>query len=709
MKSRGTIKNRSAAPIQVTAEQLLREAKERGLDDAPPVPTQFITDKEELSQFQQSKRKDFEDQIRRQRQHIGTWCRYGLWEASQKEFERARSVFERALDVDYRQPTLWLKYADMEMKAKFVNHARNVWDRAVTLHPRLDTFWFKYTYMEELVGAVDNARQVFERWMQWEPDDTAWFSFIKFEMRQSQLERARALYERYIAQLPTARAYLKYARWEEQNHQKALSRKLYERSLVELHPFERTEKLLTNFARFEERCKEFERARVVYQYAISQASTLSTEEKGNEEVTELKKEFIAFEKRHGNKALIEDALVQQRREVYEDKLQANRYDYDTWFDYIQLEEAEGVGNGVMNDNTERVRAVYARAKACVPLLKEKKYWRRYIFLWINHAIYEELAEKDLDGAAAVYQECLDKVVPHADFTFGKIWMMAAHLEVRRKDLTAARKLLGTAIGMTKKTNVFKGYIELEQQMGEVDRCRNIYTKFVEASPYSFAAWNAFAQLEISVGEVARARAIFEVAVQVEDMDSPEMVWKNYIDFEMQEGEGVNVRELYVRLLAKTSHVKVWISYATFEADNAVAAPKESDGDDGQTTVVVDVERRREGFAASREVYQKGYTAMKEGGFKEERLMLLEAWRDMERVAVHSGSDCGSVEQIASVEEKFPKKIKMKRDPSVPGNEHLSEFFFDYVFPDDEQKIVGMKILEKAMQWKKIAEAFGGGQ
>ena len=54
--------------------------------------------------YQQTKRKDFEDQIRRQRQVlnivfnlylnisklIGIWCKYGLWEASQKEFERAR-------------------------------------------------------------------------------------------------------------------------------------------------------------------------------------------------------------------------------------------------------------------------------------------------------------------------------------------------------------------------------------------------------------------------------------------------------------------------------------------------------------------------------------------------------------------------------------------------------------------------------------------
>ena len=91
------VKNRAPAPIQITAEQLLREAKERGLEDVPKAPKQFITDKEELLQYQNAKRKDFEDQIRRNRHHIGIWCRYALWEATLKEFERSRSVFERAL------------------------------------------------------------------------------------------------------------------------------------------------------------------------------------------------------------------------------------------------------------------------------------------------------------------------------------------------------------------------------------------------------------------------------------------------------------------------------------------------------------------------------------------------------------------------------------------------------------------------------------
>jgi crooked neck len=65
---------------------------------------------------------------------------------------------DRAIDVEYRNPTIWLRYAEMEMKHKFVNHARNVWDRAVSLLPRIDQFWYKYTYMEEMVGNVAAAR-----------------------------------------------------------------------------------------------------------------------------------------------------------------------------------------------------------------------------------------------------------------------------------------------------------------------------------------------------------------------------------------------------------------------------------------------------------------------------------------------------------------------------------------------------------------------
>lgn len=424
-----SVKNRAPAPIQITAEQLLREAKERKLEEAPKAPKQFIADNEELQLYRQGKRKDFEDQIRRQRQHLGTWCKYALWEASQKEFERARSVFERALSVDYRSQVVWFKYAEMEMKNQFINHARNVWDRAVTLLPRVDNFWYKYTYMEEMAGAPEQARQVFERWMKWEPDDLAWGAYIKFEMRQNEVGRARGLFERYITALPTCRAYLKFARWEERQNQRAFARTVYERALVEIPEAEPREGLMTAFARYEERCKEFDRARAIYKFALENTS--------REESPELYAEYSSFEKRHGDRTAIEEVVVAKKRTEYEAAVAADSYNYDAWFDYLRLEEAEG--------DIARTRALYERAVACRPPIPQKRFWRRYIFLWINYAIFEELTCEDVARTRAVYKACLESI-PHKSFTFGKIWLMAAHFEVRQKDLAAARKLLGRAIG-----------------------------------------------------------------------------------------------------------------------------------------------------------------------------------------------------------------------------------------------------------------------
>lgn len=46
------VKNKSAAELQITAEQLLREAKERQLEIVPPPPKQKIQDAAELADFQ---------------------------------------------------------------------------------------------------------------------------------------------------------------------------------------------------------------------------------------------------------------------------------------------------------------------------------------------------------------------------------------------------------------------------------------------------------------------------------------------------------------------------------------------------------------------------------------------------------------------------------------------------------------------------------
>lgn len=54
-----------------------------------------------------------------------TSAQYAQWEEAQKDYRRARSVWERCLNIggNSRQASLWLKYAEMEMRGKYVGTA----------------------------------------------------------------------------------------------------------------------------------------------------------------------------------------------------------------------------------------------------------------------------------------------------------------------------------------------------------------------------------------------------------------------------------------------------------------------------------------------------------------------------------------------------------------------------------------------------------
>ena len=101
------------------------------------------------------------------------------------------------------------------MKNKNINRARNIFDRAVQILPRVDTFWYKYTYMEELLENVAGARQVFERWMAWEPTEEAWMAYIKFEQRYKETEKAQQVFQRFVQVHSEPKNWLKWAKFEE--------------------------------------------------------------------------------------------------------------------------------------------------------------------------------------------------------------------------------------------------------------------------------------------------------------------------------------------------------------------------------------------------------------------------------------------------------------------------------------------------------------
>lgn len=72
------IKNKEAAVVQITADQILKDAEiHRPIALRPPV--QRIMDEKELHVYKQEKRREFEDKLRRQRYNLSVWVRYGQW------------------------------------------------------------------------------------------------------------------------------------------------------------------------------------------------------------------------------------------------------------------------------------------------------------------------------------------------------------------------------------------------------------------------------------------------------------------------------------------------------------------------------------------------------------------------------------------------------------------------------------------------------
>lgn len=675
------VKNKAAAPQQISAEQLLREAVDRQ-EGSITAPTQRFADLEELHEFQGRKRKEFEDYVRRNRLNMGNWMRYAAWELEQKEYRRARSVFERALDVEPTNVQLWVRYVEAEMKERNINHARNLLDRAVTILPRVDKLWYKYVYMEEMLGNVAGTRAVFERWMSWEPDEAAWSAYIKLETRYGEYERARGVFERFTIVHPEPRNWIKWSRFEEENGTSDLVREVFGMAIETLGDEFMDEKLFIAYARFESKLKEYERARAIYKYALDRMPRSKS--------AILHKQYTTFEKQFGDREGVEDVVLSKRRVMYEQEVSENPQSYDSWIDYARLEES--------SHDPERVRDVYERAIAQIPPSNEKRHWRRYIYLWIFYALYEEMETRDDTRASQIYAEAI-KLIPHKQFTSAKLWLLKSHFELRQSNLIAARKTLGAAIGMCPKNKLFRAYIEQELKLFEFVRCRQLYEKWIEWDSGNCQAWIKFAELERGLDDLERCRAIFELAVQQPVLDMPELLWKAYIDFEEEEGEYERTRKLYERLLQRTQHVKVWISYAHFEVNvpDSDAVEEEEEEEEEQTTIS-DAAKTR-----ARSIFTRANDLFKQNEQTEDRVALLQAWKGFEDAH-------GSAAEKEKLEGMMPRRVKKRRRL----DDDSFEEFMDYVFPADEAEgATGAgkmgKLMAAARAWKKAQEEGDGGE
>merc|ERR1712228_296916 len=498
------------------------------------------------------------------------------------------------------------------------------------------------------------------------PPQKAWMSYIELEMRSigskaDKLNRCRKIYDRFIAAHGDEAAFIKYAEWEYKKSKNAeLARNIYEQAIAQLDVDDFSPAFFSSFCFFEVCCKEYERARAIYKYSLDHVPKYKA--------GELFEQYMLFEKRYGDKQSIDLVITNKKRFEYEEELRQNETNYDLWFDYIKLEEQ----NLSDSSSMDSIREIYERAIAQTPpIVTDKRYWKRYIYLWIKYAIFEELIAKNIERARAVYASCL-KIIPHKNFTFGKVWIMFSHFEIRQNDMNAARSILGEACGRCPKQNVFNAYIQIEFELGEFNRCRKIYEKMLECFPSHSRSWNDYALLEDKLDEYERAKSIYELGISQNVLDEPQDLWFKYIVFETARKNHANVRKLFERLLNKTQHVRVWINFAQFEAQ------------------INEPQRARNVFVR----------AENDNGIRSEseaRCMLLEAWNQFEAI-------WGNEEQQNNIKAKQPHRIKKRRAiQSSDGTEAGYEEYYDYRFPDDQkQKDSLNSLLERAKKWKQKA-------
>lgn len=648
---------------QISADQILREVYEKRKVVKPATKVDIL-DLEELHEYQRRKRSEYETYLKRNRLDMGQWIRYAQFEIEQHDIRRARSVFERGLLVDSGYVQLWVRYIDTEVKLKFINHARNLLDRAINMLPRVDKFWYKYLLMEESLGNLNIVRSLFTKWISLEPNVSAWDSFIDFESRQESWENAREVYSRYILVHPSAATWLKWVHFETTHGDVASVRKVYELAVDTLSSFQTNERidelinLVISFAAWESSQQEFERARSLYTIGIQMWPQSQA----------LKDSMLNFEKRFGSIASAEESVIFKRRRRYEDRLQENSRDYDTWWLYLNIVE-ENFRNELPNALERSVQANEPRA------LSKNMAWKQYILLWMRLLTFVEIDMSDIERSRMLYKRLIDDVIPHKHFTFSKAWLMFAEFEIRQGDMNKARKILGRSIGMCPKRKTFRKYIELEIKLKQFDRVRKIYEKFLEFDSSSVDTWMNYAELEENLGDEERCRAIYELAIsKSEELDLSEesrlALMQRAVTFEIDEQEFTlarNRHEWYVEISGDLP--VIWINYALHESsvpteEQLVSLQEAAEQGDED----VEFMPTAENYSRSRKVFERALKHFRQASDDEGRSAILEAYKHFEETN-------GSTEEQEVILRRMPR-VTTRLD--ADGVEEKT-----YTFPDDE--------------------------
>lgn len=666
-------------------------------------PKQAIQDLEELRFYQQTKRKEFEQQLNKNRLNYGQWLRYARWELDHNhDFARARSIMERALDVNIEHIPFWTQYIQFELIHKNVNHARNLLERATAALPKVSKLWFLYVQTEEMFQNYQMVRQIFEKWLTWHPNESAWDAYISFETRYDEVGNVRAIYQRYVQLFPSGEVWLKWINYELQNNENDVehTRAVFESAVDSLldKSDETFPDIVAKWLYWEVKCMEYQRVQAIRRLLLNESKfTFST---GIQ--IALLNAISEVEKQIGDKGSIEESITLQRKAKYKNDIEKDETNYDSWWAYIDLIE--------QSHEIDNLRQIFKDACLRVPqdTYKSGK-WRKFIMIWVKFAFWEEFDNGDINAARNIWNECLS-IIPHKQFILGKAWVGLADFELRNNTdedgLAKFRKVMGRALGQMNKLgpkkNILQHYIATEKKLAEWDRVRQIYQKWLECALVfrlnCDGIFKEYLEFESSLGETRRCESLYQMAFELiknEDVVScfnQKELFKMAVSFYTDEMKYDEIRKLYKNLVLTAPSADNWISFALFESTIPTVEQLErflqSDNE------LLEVEVGEEQIGKSRDVFRKAENHFKNLNDIEGRKAVLGAWKQYEEVN-------GDEISMAEVQQKLPKRVKKRR--TVDG---IEEEYFVWEFPNDPVELINPsqptpsinKFLANAKKW-----------
>ncbi|ODV89065.1 hypothetical protein CANCADRAFT_32441 [Tortispora caseinolytica NRRL Y-17796] len=678
MSGSSAVRNKAPAPVQISSEQILAEAQALRQERKKNVILD-VADLEELSEVQRHKREEYEGALQRKSHDIKQWIRYAEWEVEQKEFARARSIFERALSLHPYDVPLRLRYIRSELKHENINHARNLLEQSVVLLPTIEKIWYEYVQVEEKLGNIPKCRELFSRWAKFATNPKPMLSWIDMECRYKEWANAHVIFESLCQAFPQPENWLKWAKFENAHGSLKSTRHVYINAIdttTQMGNLDET--LFTEFARWEASVDELERARAIYKHGLQVLPPDHT--------YRLYTAYATFEKLHGSPEDLTNVITVERKSAYENILNSDPKNYSTWIAYLQM--------AVGYFSAERVRAIFDRAVSQIPEQKDKIVWKEFVYLFIYYALWEEVANEDIEKADKIYTDCLN-LIPHKSFTVAKVWLLYAKLLIRRGLLPEARKLLGKSIGMCPKPRLFKGYIDLELNLREFQRCRILYEKYCQKFSTTPEPFIAFANMEQNLGEDERARAIFEIALNIPEMSKRGDLWASYIQFEIEEAEYGRVRTLYGRYIEDIRTYEPWVALVQFElvAPDPEGENVEQVNTDYEEDEAMEFSERpatESGIIRARKVFERAIIHFSKSSQVNDRVAILAAWKEFEEIY-------GTHDTLQKAISLQPQMVVKQRKVG----ENVFEEYEEYDFPEDKiAQEANVNFLKAAHSWKE---------